>query len=192
MPAMNGMALRRLPAVRCALAVIFVASPAAGAVLRSFDQVFQGDDPSEVFEFDLPFDPAVRSVLRFDGFAENLGTGPEAETGVRFQIRWRPAVGDGGGADFPDDPEGMGVRLPAADPVLGPTRVPIRFETGVPYSPAVVLLGVEGLGPSDHFRFVGEFSIRPVPEPTGVVSLAVMAIASIGFGRPRRTTRRGR
>ena len=189
------MAQARAARLWCWIALAAVALPAAGAraaVLRSFDQVFEGDDPSEVFEFNLPFDQATPAVVRFDGFAENLDAGAEAETGVRFQLRWRPATGDGGGVDLPDETLfPRGVRLPPADPTTGPARVPIEFESLVPYSPALLLFAVEGLGPSDHFRFAGELSIRPVPEP-GAPGLALLASsAALGFSRCRARVRGG-
>ena len=172
------------------LLFLFVPGAASGAVLGSFDQVFEGDDPSEVFEFNLPFDPAVPTLLRFNGFVENLETGDDAETGVRFQLRWRPPAGDGGGFDFPDpsDPNSRGVRLPPADPLLGPVRVPVTFQTDVPYSPALVRFGVEGLGPTDLFRFVGDLSIQPVPDPqAAAVCIAVLA-PTLVLRRMRRAT----
>jgi hypothetical protein len=129
-------------------------------VLQSFDRLFQGDDPSEVFEFTLPFDPAVPSSVRFSGFVENRDT--FAETGVRFALFWgRIAGGFDGGILYPE--EHMGVRMPAADPVLGPKRVPVEFQASVGYWPAWVRLDVEGLGCCDDFRLVGDLSVEAVP-----------------------------
>jgi hypothetical protein len=36
-------------------------SAAQSLVSRSFDVVFEGDDPGEVFAFDLPFDPSSQA-----------------------------------------------------------------------------------------------------------------------------------
>ena len=175
------------------LLFLWLPGAAPGAVLRSFDQVLEGDDPTEVFELNLPFDAAVPTVLQFNGFVENLDAGDDAETGMRFQLRWRPMAGDGGGFDFPDpaDPNSRGVRLPAADPLLGPVRVPVTFQTIVPYSPALVRFGVEGLGPTDRFRFVGDLSIQPVPEPhAATVGSAVLIATLILRGTRRRAISR--
>jgi hypothetical protein len=65
----------------------------------------------------------------------------------------------------------MGVRLPPVDPVLGTVRVPVQFGADLGLSaPAVVELIVEGLGPADNFRLVGDLTIQPVPEP-GMLAL---------------------
>jgi hypothetical protein len=132
-------------------------------VLQSFDRLFQGDDPSEVFEFTLPLDPAMPSSVRFAGFVENRDT--FAETGVRFNLAWgRTAGGFDSGILFPDGPEYlMGVRMPPADPLSGPIRVPVEFQASVGYWPASVILAVEGLGCCDNFRFVGNLTIEPLP-----------------------------
>jgi hypothetical protein len=178
-----------LPAAACCIAfVIAAAAPAHAAVLRSFDQVFQGDDPGEVFEFNLPFDPAQPAVVSFEGFAENLEAGADSETGVRFHLRWRPPTGDGGGdgggADLPDEsPFPRGVRLPPADPLSGPVRVPLHFESLLAYSPSLLIFAVEGLGPTDNFRLAGDLSIRPVPEPAPIAFGAGFLVAATTFSR---------
>src|SRR5512138_3373959 len=116
------------------LVAAFVLSdqPAHSAVLQSFDRQFQGDDPTESFTFTLPHDPSLPSLLRFDGFAENLV--PD-ETGVRFLLRWAPTGTDGGGEMvFPGEPIFGGVRLPGVDSVPGTTRVPIHFGATIDYA----------------------------------------------------------
>jgi hypothetical protein len=177
-----------LAAACCIVLTATAAAPAHAAVLRSFDQVFQGDDPSEAFQFNLPFNPGPPAGVRFDGFAENLDAGPESETGVRFQLRWVSTPGHGDGEDFPDDfffPRG--VRLPPADPLAGPVRVPLHFESLLAYSPSLLIFAVEGLGPTDNFRLVGDLSIRPVPEPTPAALTAAVVLAATTFARtPRR------
>jgi hypothetical protein len=47
---------------------------------------FQGDNPSESFQFSLAFDPAVPTTVQFTGFTENLSTFLETET--RFSMGW--------------------------------------------------------------------------------------------------------
>jgi len=174
--------LRRFCAALCVLIPLWMPAVTEAAVLRSFDQRFEGDDPTEGFDFNLPYDADVPSVVRFEGFAENLNTGADAGTGVRFALRWRPPAGDGGGFDFPADDQ-PGVRLPAADPEAGPVRVPIQFETTLPYSPALLHFTVEGLGPADNFRFVGDLSIRPLPEPAAGALVAALAVAALRRNR---------
>src|SRR4030095_2008480 len=61
---------------------------------RSLDIILEGDDPSEVFTFDLPFDALVPIRVSIDGLFENLDT---SETGVRYKLWWPRA--DGGGID---------------------------------------------------------------------------------------------
>ena len=124
--------------------------------LETFDRLFQGDDPTEGFDFSLPPDPATPSLIRFSGFAENRDA--FSETGVRFWLgSWRT----NGTRDelhlFPREPEFFtGYRLPPADPLNGPVRVPVQFQTRLEYSPASVHFTVEGLGCCDDFRFVGD------------------------------------
>jgi hypothetical protein len=161
---------RRFPTAAALSIVILVsvrlAASAPAAVIQSFDELFQGDDPSKVYTFNLLFEPLTPSELRFDGFVENLDLFDE--TGVRFGLAWQAADGTHGiGATFPaGDDFNMGVRLPPVDPVLGTVRVPVQFSADLGLSsPAVVELIAEGLGPADNFRLVGDLTIQPVPEP---------------------------
>ena len=144
---------------------------------RSFNQIFQGDDPGELFTFDLPFEPSVQSVARFDGFFENLDP---AQTSVLYELFWPLADGSGNrdrfGIDF--------TPLPASG------RLPVRFEHPIAFTPDAVFFHVEGGGPSDHFRFVGEFSIQQVPEPTASTLAAAGAVIGLLAVRRRRTFRR--
>ena len=150
------------------LASVCAPSTAEAAVLQSFDQLFLGDDASESFEFNLPPDPAVPKTIRFAGFVENLHTNREGA--VRFFLGWQ--TNSGVGSDgvtiasliFPPWPEYLHPpRLPAADPVSGPVRVPVVFQAEVNYSPSRVKFAVEGLTDNDNFRFVGDLTIEPRP-----------------------------
>jgi hypothetical protein len=152
-------------------------------VQESFNLLFQGDDPSQVFTYDLPFNPLVPSLVRFDGFFENLA--PD-ETGVRYGLRWLRADGSGFDGGLLTDVDG--VRLPGVDPVLGPVRVLTQFDQCIAFTPSTVHFDVEGLGPADNFRLVGEFTITPVPEPSVLVLLGGTVIAGWGC----RLIRRGR
>ena len=150
------------------LAGLIVASTsfrASAGTLETFHRLFQGDDPTEGFDFSLAPDPVAPSLIRFFGFAENRDT--LSETGVRFWLgSWRT----NGTRDelhlFPREPEFFtGYRLPPADPLNGPVRVPIQFQTRLEYCPASVHFTVEGLGCCDDFRFVGDLTIEPAWEP---------------------------
>src|SRR5688572_2711263 len=120
-----------LPRITLALTVSallsLLAVPASEAtILQSFDRFFAGDDPTESFNFDHPFDPNAPTELRFNGYVENHDFD---ETGVRFMIRWQSEDQMGiDGVRFPNDEAGMGVRLPPVDPVLGRIRVPLEFS----------------------------------------------------------------
>jgi len=131
--------------------VVFGARPdAAGQQLthRSFDQLFAGDDPGEIFTFNLPFDSLAPSMVRFTGYFTNQAID---ETGVRFAVAWwRP---DGSGGSSPE--EGF-VRLPSYD------QLPIRFEQLIDFTPSALQLEVEGGGPADYFRLIGDFTIQQV------------------------------
>jgi hypothetical protein len=149
------------------------------AVLQSFDRLFEGDDPSESFQFSLEYDPAIPTTVRFAGFVENLSTFDE--TGARFLFGWGRTNDDWvEGVSFPAWPDYLrGVRFPAADPLLGPTRVPVVFQGRVGYAPASLRFDVEGLGCCDYFRLVGTLSIEPTVEPELRVSRAGGAAARI-------------
>lgn len=49
---------------------------------------------------------------------------------------------------------------------------------------------VQGGGPADHFRFVGDFTIQQVPEPTASTLAAAGAVIGLLTVRRRRTFRR--
>ena len=174
---------RRLPTAAALsvaiLAAVHLTASTFGAVVHSFDELLQGDDPSQVFTFNLPFEPLTPTQLSFDGFVENLDL--FNETGVRFGLAWQTVNGSGGdGISFPGGEDFyMGVRLPPVDPLLGAVRVPVQFGADLAFSPAVVELIVEGLGPADNFRLVGDLAIQPVPEP-GILML-FGAAASVGL-----------
>ena len=103
---------------------------------------------AELFTFNLPFDSLAPSVVRFTGYFTNQAID---ETGVRFAVAWwRP---DGTGGSSPD--EGF-VRLPSYG------QLPIRFEQRIDFTPSTVQLEVEGGGPADYFRLIGDFTIQQV------------------------------
>jgi hypothetical protein len=142
---------------------------------RSFNVVLEGDDPSEVFTFDLPFDSLVPIRVSIDGLFENLDT---SETGVRYKLWWPRA--DGSGIDGPTDSDYT--RLPASG------RLPLEFEQPIGFTPDMVFFAVEGGGPADHFRYVGDFTIQQVPEPvTSTLTVAGAVLALLG----RRLRNRG-
>lgn len=148
-------------------------SPAQPLATRSFDLLFQGDDPSERYDFLLPLDPQTPVVAQFTGFLENLAS---EETGVRYGVNWYLGNTLWDGRQFTDD---MGVRLPGADPLLGTIRVPISFHQPIDFTPSEIHFWVEGIGGADNFRFNGDFAIQPVPEPT-VSVLFVAAVLAVG------------
>jgi hypothetical protein len=137
-------------------------------VQHTFDVILQGDDPGDSTIFNLP-DGATPTVLRFDGFFQNLDP---AETGVRYYLSWNRADGSGFdslGTDF--------TRLP------GSGQLPVYFEHPVPFTPASVYFLVEGGGPADHFRFAGDFTITQVPEPGAFTLFAAAgALGLFGWG----------
>ena len=147
------------------LAPVCAPSATGATVLQSFDRLFQGDDPSEVFQFSLKHDPAAPSTVRFKGFVENLDAFDE--TGARFLFGWGRSEGSWDGVVlFPDGLDYlMGVRFPAADPVQGPVRVPVEFQARIDYAPAWLRFDVEGLGCCDNFSLVGDLTIEPTMEP---------------------------
>jgi hypothetical protein len=177
---------RRLPAVVALSIGIIASASATAAVIQSYDELFQGDDPSKVFTLNLLFEPTTPSELRFDGFVENLDSFDE--TGVRFGLAWQTADGTHGiGTTFPaGDDFNMGVRLPPVDPVLGAVHVPVQFGADLGLSsPAVVELIVEGLGPADNFRLVGDLTVQPVPEPGMLVLFGTAACVALAYRRFR-------
>jgi len=163
------------------LVTVCVPSANAATVLQSFDRLFQGDDPSEVFQFSLKYDPSAPSTLRFTGYVENLDLFDE--TGARFLFGWGRSEGSWDGAVL--FPEGldylMGVRFPAADPVQGPVRVPVEFQARIDYAPAWLRFDVEGLGCCDNFRLVGALTIEPTVEPQLSVSRIGSTAAQISW-----------
>ena len=142
-------------------------------VQRSFDQLFAGDDPGELFEFDLPFDPQIASVALFDGAFDNLAID---ETGVRFALYWLKPDGD-----WDSSPEEGFVRLPSYG------ELPIDFEQQIGFTPSKVLLHIEGGGPADYFQFHGDFTIKQVPEPSSLVLLVATALPGLTCRRFRST-----
>ena len=185
--------MKKSPAVLVAciltgLMTVCARSATAATVLQSFDRLFQGDDPSEVFQFpsgffqfSLKYDPAAPSTLRFTGYVENQDLFDE--TGARFLFNWGRSERIWDGAVlFPDGPDYlMGVRFPAADPVQGPVRVPIEFQASIDYAPAWLRFDVEGLGCCDNFRLVGELTLEPTVEPQLSVSRLGSTAARISW-----------
>ena len=146
---------------------------AQSLVTRSFDLVFQGDDPSERYDFFLPYDRQTPVTVQFNGFFENLAS---EETGVRYGLNWYLGNNLWDGRQFTDD---MGVRLPPADSIAGTTRMPINFNQPIDFTPSEVHFWVEGLGPTDRFRFVGDLAIQPVPEPAVLILLTAAALGGL-------------
>jgi len=140
-------------------------------VQRSFDQLFAGDDPGELFEFDLAFNLQTPTVALFDGFFHNLAID---ETGVRFALYWLKPDGE-----WDSSPEQGFVRLASYG------QLPIDFEQQIGFTPSKVLLHVEGGGPADHFQFQGDFTIKQVPEPNSSVLLVAPALLSLTCRRLR-------
>ena len=144
---------------------------------RTFDVIFEGDDPGEVFRFDLPFDPVTPSAIRFVGRFENLAA---EETGVRYEYGWPRADGTGGeerfGIDF--------TRLPASG------QLPVQFDQQIGFTPDNLFFHVEGGGPSDHFRFVGDFVVQQVPEPATCTLLGAGALVAFCARRDKRPAKR--
>ena len=161
----SGFVLAAMPLLLAASVWLCAPRASQAAVMQSFDRLFQGDDPSESFQFSLDYDPAAPATVRFAGFVENLS--PFDETGARFLLAWgRTNASWPEGVYLPDGPEYlMGVRFPAADPVQGPVRVPVELEARIGYAPASLRFDVEGLGCCDYFRLVGTLTIKPPVEP---------------------------
>ena len=169
----------RLPSWPTALAFLLAASVwlctpqgSQAAVLQSIERLFQGDDPSESFQFSLEYDPAVPTTVRFAGFVENLSAFDE--TGARFLLGWgRTNDNLAEGVSWPGGPEYLlGVRFPPADPAQGSVRVTVEFQGRIAYAPASLRFDVEGLGGCDYFRLAGTLSIEPTVEPELRVSRA--------------------
>lgn len=57
-----------------------------------------------------------------------------------------------------------------------PGRLPITFDEPIGFTPDKGFFKVEGGGPADHFRFVGEFVIEQVPEPGAFALLGGAAV----------------
>ncbi len=114
----------------------------------------------------LPTDPLRPTVVRFDGYFQNLD--PSA-TGVRYDLWWTTVEGSGFegyvGSDF--------TALP------GSGQLPLTFEHSIGFTPATVFFHVEGGGPNDHFRLAGEFAIVQVPEPGVLALLGTLGSAAL-------------
>ena len=148
------------------LITLEAAHKAAGQDLvhRSFDQLFAGDDPGELFTFNLTFDPFVPTVVRFNGHFENLAVDA---TGVRFALSWW-------------QPDGTvdGLLEQGFMPLPGYGQLPIQVDQPIGFTPSTVVMHVEGGGPADYFRFVGDLTVQQVPEPrfsTMLIAAAVLA-----------------
>ena len=150
-------------------------TPSPAAVLGSINQIFAGNDPSERFDFTPTFDPSQPSVLRFEGIVTNQRESP-FDTAMRFNLQWRNPDDSIGEVLFPELPQYFsGLDLPGADP--DPVPVPAIFQAELPFHPGWVSLAVEGLGPSDDFRLVGDLTLDAIPEPSACTLLLGIAIA---------------
>ena len=110
----------------------------------SFDLVLQGDDPGELFRFDLQGSATVPSVVRFEGTFENLDL---FETG----LSWGLESAELGGFDSIDF-----TRLP------GSGQLPVEVVRWNWFTPDKIVVHIEGGGPGDHFRFVGKLTVEQV------------------------------
>src|SRR5688572_29350126 len=138
------------------LTLFWLRSAAAQPLLQQpLNVLLAGDDPSQLFTFDLPADPLTPVVVRFDGVFQNLDS---SETGVRYWIWW--TVPESGGYDID------WTRLP------GSGALPVQYEQTLGFTPDSITLLLEGGGPGDHFQFTGDISVQAVPEPGAVTLLA--------------------
>jgi hypothetical protein len=149
------------------------AAPRVTPVNQRVDVQLHGDDPSEVISIDVVPNPAAPLLVHVDGYFENLVS---TQTNVRFDVYW---LAPGGGYDGFAGPEFM--RLP---PPAELATVPVSFDQTIPFTPPTVFLLLEGGGPDDHVRFVGEFELVTVPEPAMAGLVTVAAIFGQG-GRRR-------
>ena len=95
-------------------------------------------------------------------------------SGVRFALYWLKPDGD-----WDSSPEQGFVRLPSYG------QLPIDFEQQIGFTPDKVYLHVEGGGPADYFRFLGDFTIKQVPEPSSLVLLVAAALLGLPSRRFR-------
>lgn len=151
------------------------AAPLLPPVNQRVDVELHGDDPFAAIPVDLVPNPAVPLLARVDGYFENL---VPFETVVRHDVYWLTPDGTYDAFNASEF-----YRLP---PPAELATVPVHFEQTIAYTPGQVYLFLEGGGPGDHVRFVGEFELVYAPEPaaTGVV------MSSALFGACRRRPRR--
>jgi hypothetical protein len=177
--------LRRclLPAV-LALAGLSFSAPARATLIHAFDNVFVGNDPTEVFTFPLSLPAGQPVVFTFTGTVANQNLTLLGHSGVRFALFWSDAGGPQPPAtQYPPD-HASDIDLPVVDPILGPQPVPVQFSMFPTEVPASVSLAVEGTGPDDNFRLVGNLTVENIPEP-GSFAIALMSIAGLTARRKR-------
>lgn len=61
-----------------------------------------------------------------------------------------------------------------------------QFDQPIGFTPDIVFFHVEGGGPSDHFRFVGDFAIQQVPEPATFALIGAGAFVGLCGRRCKR------
>jgi hypothetical protein len=146
-----------------AILALTIASPRSTigqpVVQQTLDALLDGDDPSQRFTFDLPYDPLTPIVVRLDGLFRNLSVDGTAS---RITIHWIAPSSGSAGTDW--------------NPLPGSGQLPLHFEHTLAFTPDSLFLLVEGGGPADYFRFTGDFSIQQVPEP------GAMALFGAGIG----------
>jgi hypothetical protein len=177
--------LRRclLPAV-LALTALSFSAPANATLIHTFDNVFVGNDPTEVFTFPLSLPAGQPVVFTFTGSVANQNLTILGHSAVRFALFWRDAGGNQSPATYYPPDGASDVDLPVVDPILGPQPVPVQFSLYPPEVPASVSLVVEGTGPADNFRFVGDFTVENIPEP-GSFAITLLSIAGLNARRKR-------
>src|SRR5436190_20535720 len=101
----------------------------------------------------LPGNAQLPSLLQFEGEFENRDP---FETGVRYDLSWSLADGGAfGGSEYIDF-----THLPASG------RLTVAFTKWIWFTPQTMRLLIEGGGPDDHFRFVGELRVRQIAPST--------------------------
>ena len=163
--------MKSLTSILAVAALTGVTCSAAGANLvdQSFDQLLFGDDPTYSIHFYLTYDPNVPVNLRLDAQFENLST---EQTGVRYFLRWFM-------------PNGSLEDSPTKDfvPLAGSGETLAFFDRTIDFTPSSVSLYVEGGGPTDNFKFVGDLDVTQIPEPACLPFLGAITLFALNRRR---------